>query len=218
MKPLKNHLPSTTANLNADYENGTSHLKNGVGDDDLDKSRPLARRLLRELAPLFPVVASATRDQAGAKAWVEAWARQIALAGLNGEDMARALRRLGELNQSRPFDWPAFLSLAQLPRSETRSAWERALKAAGRLGEKPAWHFLDPLTYTTWMQLAAAGIDLRNPSNGDLEIWHRTMCQLSCRKREWQKPKESEGEQLEHKVDNLACLARLKTALPWLDE
>lgn len=157
MKPLKNHLPSTTANLNADYETGTSHLKNVVCDDDLEKSRPLARRLLRELAPLFPVVASATRDQAGANAWVDAWARQIALASLNGEDMARALRRLGELNLSRPFDWPAFLSLAQLPRSETRFAWERALKAAGRLGEKPRWNVLDPLTYSTWKLLAEAG-------------------------------------------------------------
>jgi hypothetical protein len=140
------------------------------------------------------------------------------LAGLTAEDIARALRRLGEIDQSRPFDWPAFLSLTQLSKSETRASWERAFKAAGRPGEKPRWNVLDPLTYSTWKQLAEAGIDLRNPSNGDLEVWHKTMCQLSRRKNEWQKPDDNEGEQVEHKVDHRACLAKLKAALPWLDE
>lgn len=218
MNPLNKHLPSSPADWVFGSPDESTHIDLEIDPFTLEKNRSLARRLLSELAPLLPVVASATRTLAGANAWVDVWARHITLAGLGKEDLARALRRLGELDQSRPFDWPAFLSLAQLPRSETRAAWQRGLKAAGRLGEKPTWHLLDPLTYTTWKMLAESGIDLRNPSTSDLDVWHKTMCQLFRRKSEWWKPEESKGGQVEHKVDHLACLARLKAALPWLDK
>jgi hypothetical protein len=218
MNPLNKHLPSSPVDWVSGSPDESTHIDLEVDPFTLEKNRGLARRLLSELAPLLPVVASATRNLAGANVWVDAWARQITHSGLSGEDLARALRRLGELDQSRPFDWPAFLLLAQLSRPETRAAWERAFKAAGRLGEKPTWNVLDPLTYSTWKLLAEAGIDLRNPSSSDLEVWHKTMCQLSRRKNEWQKPDDNEGEQVEHKVDHLACLAKLKAALPWLNE
>lgn len=218
MKPLKKHLPSSPGERVSGSPDDSARVEIEVDAFTLERNRGVARQLLSELAPLFPVVAAATRNLSGANVWVEAWARQITHSELSGEDLARALGRLGELDQSRPFAWPAFLLLAQLSQSETRAAWERAFKAAGRLGEKPRWNVLDPLTYSTWKLLAEAGIDLRNPSNGDLEVWHSTMCQLSRRKNEWLKPDDNEGEQVEHKVDHLACLAKLKAALPWLDK
>lgn len=98
-------------------ENGNAYMGLEVDAATLERNRGVARQLLRELAPLFPVVAASTRNLAGANLWVDVWARHISLAGLNGQDIARAVRRLGELDPSRPFAWPAFLSLAELSRS-----------------------------------------------------------------------------------------------------
>ncbi len=218
MKPLKKHLPSSLADWDSASPDDRARVDLEVDPSTLEMNRGVARQLLSELAPLFPVVAAATRNLAGADVWIEVWARHITLAGLSGEDIARAVTRLGELDQARPFAWPAFLSLAEFSRSETRAAWLRALKAAGSLGEKPSWHALDRLTYTTWKVLAETGVDLRNPSNSDLEVWHKTMCELSRRKNEWQEPEKGDHEEVEQKVDHLACLAKLKAALPWLED
>lgn len=207
MEPLKDYLP-TPASLAAGMGNCSTQPQ-GLDDITLERGRRLARRLLGALAPLLPVVATATRDPAGAAAWVEAWGRHIAQAGLGGEDIARALRRLGELDRSRPFDWPAFMALAEPSREETRAAWERALAAAGNAGDVPAWHTLDVLTFTTWRQMSARA-DLRNPTPAELDLWHRTYCQLSRRPGEWQTPPPPPAALVEHRRDHSGGLAALR--------
>lgn len=134
MESLKSHLP-TPASLEVgggDFSTPTAgRIPAGEVLDDisLERGRRLARRLLGALAPLLPVVGAATKDQVGAAAWLEAWGRQIAHAGLTGEGLARALSRLGELDRSRPFDWPAFLALTEPSDTDLQSSMLRVLSA-----------------------------------------------------------------------------------------
>lgn len=130
MEPLKNHLPTPLEVSEADFSTPTAgqYPAGEILDDiSLQRGRRLARRLLGALAPLLPVVGAATKDQAGAAAWLEAWGRQIANAGLTGDDLARALSRLGDLDRSRPFDWPAFLSLTEPSDTDVHQSLLRVL-------------------------------------------------------------------------------------------
>lgn len=69
--------------------------------------------LLAHLAPLFPAVASATRTDAGAAAWIKSWSTQIQLSGLKKWQIARGLTRLHEHDQDIPLTWPAFYKLCK---------------------------------------------------------------------------------------------------------
>lgn len=72
-----------------------------------------AGALLSHLAPLYPVIASATRTAAGADAWIAAWARQIEMAGLTQRQIVRGITRLarGEHDPDTPLSWSVFYRL-----------------------------------------------------------------------------------------------------------
>lgn len=129
MEKLKNHLHFANIGNFSTPIAPQYPVGDALDDISLEKGRRLARRLLGNLAPLLPVVAASTKHQAGAAAWVDAWARQISHAGLTGDDLARALSRLGELDRSRPFDWPAFLSLTELNDTFVQESMLRVLRA-----------------------------------------------------------------------------------------
>ena len=56
-----------------------------------------ARGLAGQLAPLFPVIASATRTDGGFDAWCDSWARQILSNGLSGAEILGGLARFPEI-------------------------------------------------------------------------------------------------------------------------
>lgn len=95
--------------------------KIGVGGGGLDaiqvskESQGMAGALLAHLAPLFPVVAAATKTGAGATAWVRSWSAQIQLTGLRPWQIERGLARLGEHDPDIPFSWPVFYRLCRDP-------------------------------------------------------------------------------------------------------
>ena len=75
---------------------------------ELDK----ARRLLPKLAGLFISLASQTRAEAGAAAWIDVWARQIYANLLTDSDLARGLAGIAEVMVAAgnpPFSFPLFL-------------------------------------------------------------------------------------------------------------
>lgn len=69
--------------------------------------------LLAHLAPLFPAVASATRTDAGAEAWIKSWAIQIQFSGLKKWQIERGLTRLHRHDPDIPLAWPAFYKLCK---------------------------------------------------------------------------------------------------------
>jgi hypothetical protein len=81
----------------------------------------LARRLLGALAPLSPAIASQTRDPAGARVWLDSWARQIAAADLGAADLAAGLARIHTIPPSQPLGWQQFYSCCR-PRDEAATA------------------------------------------------------------------------------------------------
>lgn len=91
--------------------------KIGVGGVQVSQeSRDMAGGLLAHLAPLFPAaVASATKTDAGATAWLRSWASQIQLSALRPWQVERGLRRLHEHDPEVPFSWPAFYKLCRDP-------------------------------------------------------------------------------------------------------
>lgn len=91
---MKNPVTTTTGMLVADQ-----------------KSIKLASDLMAHLAALFPAIASQTRSESGARAWVAAWSRQMQLVGLTQEHVMRGLSRLHELPNDQPLSWPAFYNL-----------------------------------------------------------------------------------------------------------
>lgn len=101
-------------------------------------SRSLAARLLRELGPVLPVVAKAAQSQAGAIAWVDAWARQIEAAQLTAQEIAGGLSRLDKAPPDEPFGWRVFISLCRpVCEKQLRECFSAACKAAhsGDFGE-----------------------------------------------------------------------------------
>lgn len=73
----------------------------------------IARQLLAYLAPLFPNVASMTKSEAGASAWIASWASQIEAEGLGPQRLAGALTLLGRLDPDMPLSWPRFAELVR---------------------------------------------------------------------------------------------------------
>jgi len=72
----------------------------------------LAERLLAQLAPLFPSIGAATRDDDGASAWKSAWARQIEAAALQPAELATGLKNIAGVMQAArhpPITFPLFL-------------------------------------------------------------------------------------------------------------
>jgi len=80
---------------------------------EFQRARRVAGRLLRELAPLVSSVRAATKDQASAGAWMDAWARQILAVQLSEDEIKVGLSRLSEAPQDRPFDWNVFCRLCR---------------------------------------------------------------------------------------------------------
>lgn len=73
----------------------------------------LAGDLLAHLGPLFPVISSAARSDAGAAAWIKSWATQIHLSGIKKWQIERGLARLHEHDPNIPLSWPSFYSLCK---------------------------------------------------------------------------------------------------------
>lgn len=92
------------ANTNAMEKIGTGAIGVQVGQE----SKDVAGELLAHLAPLFPVVASATKSDMGAAAWIRSWSLQIELSGLRPLQIERGLGRLHRHDPDVPFSWPAF--------------------------------------------------------------------------------------------------------------
>jgi len=82
----------------------------------------LARRLLGALAPLSPAISSQTRDPAGARVWLDSWARQIAAADLGAADLAAGLARIHTIPPSQPLGWQQFYQCCRPQDQDVRAA------------------------------------------------------------------------------------------------
>ncbi|MDA8260637.1 MAG: hypothetical protein M0Z99_34235 [Betaproteobacteria bacterium] len=77
----------------------------------LEVAREQAWVLLGQLAPMFGTVASQTRDEHGAGAWVDSWARQIVANRLSQAELDSGLQAIGQVAQTgAPFSFPMFLA------------------------------------------------------------------------------------------------------------
>lgn len=78
----------------------------------LGKAKLRAERLAAQLAPIFPVVAGATKSQAGLDAWADSWAHQILVAGLSDLELLAGLENVVATMASAgnpPLSFPLFL-------------------------------------------------------------------------------------------------------------
>lgn len=73
--------------------------------------RAFMARLLRELGASFAAIASQTRSQEAAAAWIETWARHIRAAGLTRQHIEHGLASLDRWPEGEPFNWPTFARL-----------------------------------------------------------------------------------------------------------
>lgn len=82
----------------------------------LEVAREQALGLLAQLAPMYPTVASQTRDEHGADAWVDAWARQIVVNGLTQAELNAGLQTIAQVAQTgAPFSFSMFLTACRPP-------------------------------------------------------------------------------------------------------
>jgi hypothetical protein len=65
--------------------------RRAAGDARLTQARARAQRLAAQLAPLFPVVSSATKTPGGLEGWCDSWARQILSAALSDQELLQGL-------------------------------------------------------------------------------------------------------------------------------
>lgn len=104
---------NTNTNTNAEMEKVGA---GAIGVQVSQESRDMAGELLAHLAPLFPAsVASTTKTNLGAQAWIRAWSLQIELSGLRPLQIERGLGRLHRHDPDVPFSWPAFHQLCVDP-------------------------------------------------------------------------------------------------------
>lgn len=73
----------------------------------------IASRLLARLRPLFPSIASATRTEADARAWVASWALVIRAEGLSPSELWHGLENIAKAPSERPLTPAVFLSLCR---------------------------------------------------------------------------------------------------------
>ena len=77
----------------------------------LKAARDQAWGLLGQLAPMFGTVASQTRDDRGADAWVDSWARQILANRLTQPELDSGLQSIAQVAQTgAPFSFSMFLA------------------------------------------------------------------------------------------------------------
>ncbi|OIR02759.1 hypothetical protein GALL_152130 [mine drainage metagenome] len=83
----------------------------------LEAARDQARVLLAQLAPMYPTIASQTRDRFGAGAWVDSWARQIVVNGLTQAELDAGLQAIGPVaaQTGAPFSFSMFLAACRPP-------------------------------------------------------------------------------------------------------
>jgi hypothetical protein len=70
----------------------TEGHRQAEGAQRLARAKTLAQRLAAQLAPLFPVIAAATKTQGGMETWSDAWARQIVAANLSDQELLQGLQ------------------------------------------------------------------------------------------------------------------------------
>ena len=107
MDGLNNLLGDLSSSAQADED------RRAARDARLTSAKSRAQRLAAQLAPLFPVVAAATKTPEGLNTWCDAWARQIENARLSDAELSRGLGRLGEFmaaSGNPPLSFPLFLS------------------------------------------------------------------------------------------------------------
>ncbi|SCC95179.1 hypothetical protein THIX_70208 [Thiomonas sp. X19] len=93
---------------------GTEERRNGDFERAaIDAAGIIAEGLLSQLAPLFVAVAAAAKNEYSARAWVDAWALQIAITGLTDAEVEAGIRNLRSLDQNQILNWPTFYALCR---------------------------------------------------------------------------------------------------------
>lgn len=80
-------------------------------DERFERAKNHASNLLAQLGPMFVTVASATRDEVGAQAWIDAWARQFITNKLTPVDIQTGLANISNVIKSHghpPFSFSLF--------------------------------------------------------------------------------------------------------------
>uniref|UniRef100_E6PSQ4 Uncharacterized protein n=1 Tax=mine drainage metagenome TaxID=410659 RepID=E6PSQ4_9ZZZZ len=130
----------------ADLNRSARASSPGDGDARLEPATTHARRLLSQLAPLFASVASQTRTEGGAAAWIEAWGKQILVAGLTDRELAHGLGAISGVMQSAgnpPLSFPLFLQACRptthLTGLDAEARQRHPLLLTRDLGKSESW-------------------------------------------------------------------------------